>query len=90
MPGPEPQDSSYTTAQVLVLERLTRIETLLEMNYETQRETREKAHRAFALAEQHDKHLDELMDGRKWAFRTGVLLVLGFVLNLALTISQSF
>ncbi len=87
MPPSEPHDS-YTAAQVLVLERLTRIETMIENNIEVQRQMREKAERAHTLSEHHDKEIAELKDANKWAVRTGVVLALGFLANLYLTISQ--
>lgn len=90
MSANDQQDASYTPAQVLVLERLTRIETLIEANNEHQRETREKAQQAYNLADQHEKQLNELKDGNKWAFRTGVVLACGFLINLALNIAQGF
>lgn len=88
MTPPEAHESSYTAAQVLVLERLTRIETLLEINNDSQRETREKAQTAVSLAQSHEKQLEELKEANRWAFRTGIVLACGFLVNMAVNIVQ--
>ena len=82
------EHESFSPAQVAVLERLTRIETLLEINNTQANETRQKAQEAINLAEQHEKCIVELKDGNKWAFRTAVVLGCGFLLNFGLNIVQ--
>lgn len=72
--------------EIEVLQRLSRIETLLEdfKNVET------KANDAYIMAVNNKKDIDEIKDNNKWLFRTSVTAILGAVLSLITTVVVNF
>ncbi len=91
-----PEHESYTPAQVLVLERLTRIETLLTVFTETQEKTNKELDQARAIAEEaktkaasaSDK-IAELQDSQKWSTRFIIGLIGAAIVNFVVNALQS-
>lgn len=83
MTPPEPHDS-YTTAQVLVLERLARMETKIDLY----NETRKTADEALETSRRLARDVDEIKDDRKWLSRVIVGLVFAALINLAINAMQ--
>jgi len=76
-------DKNY---EIEVLQRLSRIETLLEdfKNVET------KANDAYIMAVNNKKDIDEIKDNNKWLFRTAMGALIVTFINTALSILTNF
>ena len=79
-------DNNNKNYEIEVLQKLSRIETLLE-DYKS---VVTKSNEAYAISMQNKEEIDELKENHQWIFRTSVTAILGAVLSLITTVVVNF